>query len=180
MKKIRNIAIFVVLAVLTFFFPDQSDYYLTDDLFSITFIQGIIIVLSLFVVITTTYMWAFWREEAWYESLTSALGATFFLSFMGFIFILPVFKQGTLLLNRMHSSESVIQKHEISRRYGFSTVDFTSKENDTIYVRFRDKFPQLYDENREGKDSAIIQFEKGLFGYYYINREKTKLISKEN
>ena len=179
MKKIPKIAIYLALGLIIFLFPDQSDYYLSDDLLSLTFIQGVIIVLILFIISAFLWIWDGWGENPWYENLASAIATTFVLSSIGLLFVQPVVKQGTLLLNRIQSSESVIQKQEIWGSYGLLALELSEEKKDTVFIWLRDKLPDLYDKNRKGKDSVSIQLEKGLFGYYYINREKSKLISSE-
>ena len=180
MKKIPNIAIIIVLAIIAFFFPNQNHYYLTDNLLTLNATQWVVIVSILLVLFIAVAFWARKKEEPWYGSVAKGFWWTFFLTVTDLMVIQPIVKQGSLLINRMHSYESMTQTHEVFRRYGVRIPDFTSETQDTIYVRFQDKFPQFYDENREQIDTVIIQFEKGLLGYYYINRKKTKIITPKN
>jgi uncharacterized membrane protein len=180
MKKTRNIAIIVVFAIIAFFFPNQNHYYLTDDLVTLNTTQGVIIASVLLVLLIALAFWSRKQEEPWYNSIAKGFWWTFSFVVIGLLVIQPTVKHGALLINRMHSYESVTQKHEVFRRYGVRIPDFTSETKDTIYVRFKDKFPQFYDENREQIDSVVIQFEKGLLGYYYINQEKSEIIVSQN
>lgn len=92
-----------------------------------------------------------------------------------------------LLLNRMHSTESIISHHEIIG----NTIEInemkTPKDiqyngefefSGTRYLSIDSAFPHLENESAKNGDSITIRQEKGLFGYYYVNREQTKIIKK--
>ena len=176
MKKIYSFLIFIAIVFIVIFFPDQDDYYLTDDLLKPSVEEALWMSIALFIVVATFSFWLYRKEEEWLENLAASSWIGFKFLFIVYVCLFPMFRQGILLINRTYSSETLVKKEVVFRRYGVRMPDVTSENKDTIYVRFREKLPLFYNEERTGKDSVVIQFEKGLFGYYYINKEKTKII----
>jgi hypothetical protein len=82
-------------------------------------------------------------------------------------------------MNRADSSAQKIETVEVRVLGSIRMPQFKDDDGEQLLFWMRHKFEYLNNEIIRDGDSLSVQLEKGVFGYYYINHDKTKIIASQ-
>jgi hypothetical protein len=178
MKRILYIILVLGALALYFFFPDQKTYYLNDEILEPSFLQGILISLCIIILLMVFFVW-FDTEEKWWARIWNSLHVSSYVIILGWVWLMPIVQNSILWMNRADSSAQKIETVEVRVLGSIRMPQFKDDDGEQLLFWMRHKFEYLNNEIIRDGDSLSVQLEKGVFGYYYINHDKTKIIASQ-
>jgi hypothetical protein len=157
----------VFLAIVLYFVPRQSDYYLDNDIkaFKQTYLTrillwtGVVTSVAIFILVLV-------KAKSLKQSATAFISAAVTITFFLFIFQ-NVFLGFALFLNRQFKRDTLQKSYVVDylagtdqTRNNFFPYDIATKQT-TIDKKLIDK---IYKRDIKQFDTVILQFDKGLFG----------------
>jgi len=180
MKKLLNIVLALAALAMYFFFPDQNTYYLNDQIFEPSDVQVILISSGIMLVLLIYFLRFNEDYKQSEDKVWDSIKASAFLVLIGWILLFPAIRNGVLLVNRVYSSEQKVVSYQVRVIGSYRFPDIKNEQNEDIIFNLNDKFKSLKNTVILDKDSLSVQLEKGIFGYYYINHDKTRVIPIKN